>query len=156
MINPLDIAYLAGVFDGEGCVHVQRTKRKARGGGTRIVSSITLVIANTSAALVERCVSTLRSLGVRPNVYEEPKYGTRTIYFVKVQRKKEALVVAKALVEYAHAKRSEIQLAIWYLERSCSSRQHYATEQDVEVLDTISKLKRGNHMPTTVKKLLDN
>lgn len=156
MNNPINIAYLAGVFDGEGCVQVQRSKRKARGGGTRVVSSILLTIVNTSTPLIEKCISVLAENGVSAKIYNELKYGTRPIFFLRVAKKREVLILARLLLPYAIAKKSELQMAIWYLDRSCAARQHVATAQDVEVLDTISAVKHGGKIPASVRRLIDN
>jgi hypothetical protein len=152
MITDLDIAWLAGVFDGEGCVYVQRSKRK----GDRVVCSVALNIANTSAELVERVVRLERGLGCAPVVTFESRYTKKPAYYVKVARKVDALALAKALLPHATSKRAELQMAIWYLERSCKVRQHVATKQELEVLDTIRGVKHGEALPESVARLLDN
>lgn len=152
MITDRDIAWLAGVFDGEGCVSILRCKRK----GGRVVQSVVLTITNTSAELVERCVRILRELGCVPQIVFEPKHTKTPIYYVKAARKADALVLAKAILPEATAKRSQLQMAIWYLERACKVRQHVATEQDRQVLDAIRDVKHGAALPESVQRLLKN
>jgi hypothetical protein len=152
MISDIDIAWLTGVFDGEGCVNVQRCKRKCG----RVVSSLSLIMANTSTELVERFVRIVRELGAVPQVVFEPKHTKTPIYYVKVARKTDALVIARAMLPHATAKRSQLQMAIWYLERSTKVRQHVPTPQELEVLDTIRGVKHGGALPESVRHLIDN
>lgn len=152
MISDIDIAWLTGVFDGEGCVNVQRAKRK----GGRLVQSLSLILANTSAELVERFVRIVRELGATPQVVFESRYTKTPIYYVKVARKADALVIARVMLPHATAKRSQLQMAIWYLDRSTKVRQHVPTAQELEVLDTIRGVKHGGTLPESVRRLLDN
>lgn len=152
MVCDLDIAWLAGVFDGEGCVHVQRFRRK----NGRVTYSVILTLANTSSPLVERYISILRGLGVAPMIDFATKYTKRPIWYVKLQRKKDALVIAKAILPHSTAKHGELQMAIWYLERSCKTRQHVATKQEIEVLESIRSVKHGTRVSSKVKQIVDN
>lgn len=139
MFTDTDIAWLAGVFDGEGCVYVLNSRRR----GGRVVRSLSLALTNTSSALVEKYISILRGGGLSPQVILEPSYTKRPAYYVKVARKAEALVLARAILPYATSKRLELLLAVEYLERACATRQHVATQQDIEVLDAITAAKRA-------------
>ncbi len=154
MINMLDIAWLAGIFDGEGCVYVLNTKRQSKKSGNRVISSVGLNLANTSPQLVEKYISVLDTIGITPAVFSEPRYGTRTIYYVKVNRKHDALTLARIIVDFATSKQSELRMAIWYLERACKSRQHVASEQDKQVLKAITDVKHNVDIPASVKRLL--
>jgi hypothetical protein len=148
------IAYLAGVFDGEGCVHVQRSPRKTRS-SSFTVYSLHLTIANTSTPLVIRCVSIMEELGVSPIVERETKYTKKPIHYIKVQKKRDALVLAKAILPYSQCKRTELELAILYLERACTTDKYKRNAEDVEILDAISALKKPNAMlPESIKILL--
>jgi hypothetical protein len=146
-----DIAWLAGVFDGEGCVYVLNARRPSG----RVVSSLMLIMTNTSAPLVEKYIATLDKIGIRPNVNIDTKQGTRPLYFVKVSRKRDMLMMAKTIVGYTTAKRAELGMAIWYLERACKVRQYVATEDDKAVLQAISDVKHNKHVPSQVERMLE-
>jgi hypothetical protein len=152
VVRDTDIAWLAGVFDGEGCVRVQRSKRR----GGRCVFSIVLTLANTSTDLVDRYLTILRGLGLTPNVDLATKYTKRPIFYVKVARKNEALALARSLAPYATSKRSELRMAILYLERACESTHHTASPHDLEILGAITAVKHGGLVPSGVNHLLDN
>ena len=137
MSSVIDIAWLAGVFDGEGCVQVSRSVRK-----NTAPPSVVLTITNTSALLVERVVETLRTLGVKPFVYYTKPKKTRAYCQVRVSRKRDVLVVAEVLEQYATAKREELRIAITYLKKSCQVRQYKVTDEDVAALESMSEIKR--------------
>ena len=131
MITDADIGWLAGLFDGEGCVFVHRT-RKARG---HLVYSINLVLANTSALVVDRYVSLLKQADITTAVIPEARFTKRPIFYVKVRRKHDALTLGRLLLQQATG---------------------VASADEVAVLDEITRMKRGAAMKPAVQALLNN
>ncbi len=137
MIRELDIAWFAGVFDGEGCVSVTWGIKKRTAPPT-----VALVVTNTSALLIERVADVLRHIGVEPLLYyTKPKIG-RPCCQMRVARKRDALIVAEVLEQYTTAKREELRIAIAYLKKSCQVRQYKVTDEDVAALESMSEIKR--------------
>jgi LAGLIDADG-like domain len=153
----INIAWVAGVFDGEGCVFVRNAKRTSkRTGVTRVVPALELNLANTSHALVTKYTDTLDVHGIEYRVTLDNSHsGTnRPVYYVKVLRKQHVLTFAKLLIQFATSKRDELAMAIWYLERACTSSHHVTTSQEHEVLRSISNVKHGETIPDQIRRLL--
>ena len=144
----IDTAWLAGIFDGEGCVQISW---KAKTGAPHVALSI----VNTSTVLVDRAVTCIEALGISPCVHVEPRASTRqTVLLIRVNRKHDVLKLAEILEQFCTAKLEQLRAAIWYLKRSTSARQHKVSSDETRVLRSLALLKRGEQMPDDVKKLL--
>lgn len=51
--QPLKLAYLAGVVDGDGSIFINRCTRRRRNGNTFTAHDLTLVVVNTSSGLIQ-------------------------------------------------------------------------------------------------------
>lgn len=67
--TPEELAWFAGFFEGEGSLTLYARKQKWKGwSGLSVDLNMTLV--NTDGSLIERCVDTLRKLGIEPKIFE--------------------------------------------------------------------------------------
>lgn len=62
--TPEDLAYLAGLLDGEGCIAIQKCRVK----GHLCNYGTNVKITNTDMNIIEKIQSILLSLGINPNI----------------------------------------------------------------------------------------
>jgi len=126
MLRETDIAYLAGLFDGEGCVQYKQyieTKKKHKGPGTRKtkVWRITIEISMSDESTI-RLVHKLLGVGT-VIVLDKTKPPHGKPHYLKQWRWKcshrDAFWVATLFWSYAHTKLVKINDII----------QHYASER---------------------------
>ena len=135
MISSENIAYIAGLFDGEGSIHFKRgteKKKKHKGKGYRTSNSLRLSMEITMTdESVLRWL--LEVLGVG-TLNKKPRKGLRkdgTKYLMQYRWRctfRDAFYVCKLLWPYAHTKLPKIQQVI----------EHYATdklEKGADVVD---------------------
>ena len=135
MISSEDIAYIAGLFDGEGSIHFKRgpeKKKKHKGRGYRISNSLRLSMEITMTdESVLRWL--LEVLGVG-TLNKKPRKGLRkdgTKYLMQWKWRctfRDAYYVCRLLWPYAHTKLPKIQQII----------EHYAKqklEKGADVID---------------------
>ena len=126
MISSEDIAYIAGLFDGEGSIHFKRgpeKKKKHKGKGYRISNSLRLSMEIT---MTDRSVLLWvhEVLGVG-TLTDKPRKGFRvdgTRYLKQYRWRctfRDAYYVCRLLWPYAHTKLPKIQQVI----------EHYATQK---------------------------
>jgi hypothetical protein len=141
MEHGLDIAWLAGVFDGEGCVQVMKAKRKH---GV-VFYTVAFSIANTSPRLLNRCMSVLASIGVKASIYDvdDKPETNRQAYVLRVSRKHDVKKVLLALHDQITGKRDEVDVALWFLGRQCAEPHHTTTAAEKRILDTLSATKKN-------------
>ena len=116
MISSEDIAYLAGLFDGEGSIYFARRpekKKKHKGKGCRIANAqrISMEVTMTDESVIRWM---LEVLGVG-TVVKKPRKGLRkdgTKYLVQWKWRctfRDAYYVCKLFWPYAHTKLPKIQ-----------------------------------------------
>ena len=126
MLGETDIAYIAGLFDGEGSIHYKRgpeKKKKHNGKGYRISNSLRLSMEIT---MTDRSVLlwVYEVLGVG-TLTDKPRKGKRvdgTKYLMQYRWRctfRDAYYVCCLLWPYAHTKLPKIQQVI----------QHYSEEK---------------------------
>ena len=125
MLSESDIAYIAGLFDGEGSIHIKRgieNKKKHTGKGRRISNSmrISMEITMTDESVLRWL---LEVLGVG-TLNRKPRKGRRkdgTKYLMQYRWRctfRDAYYVCRLLWPYAHTKLPKIQQVI----------EHYAKD----------------------------
>ena len=125
MLSESDIAYIAGLFDGEGSIHIKRgieNKKKHTGKGRRISNSmrISMEITMTDESVL-RWLHEVLGVGT---LNRKPRKGRRkdgTKYLMQYRWRctfRDAYYVCKLLCPYAHTKLPKIQQVI----------EHYAKD----------------------------
>jgi len=155
MNKSTDIAWLAGIIDGEGCFSVKNPVRRGVG---RTCHQVWLVLCNTSRAMVERAAEIIEDLGCkRPAIRRvwKGKKATRYQFWINVVMKHDLLTVTEALLPHLTSKRIEGEVIAWFLRRACRDRSYKRTELDKVVLASLSAVKRcGGEAPAEVLDLL--
>ncbi len=116
MISESNIAYIAGLFDGEGCVQIKRYKEKKKkhtGKGYRVSNSmrISMEITMTDESVI-RWVHEILKVG---SVNKKPRSGFRkngTRYLLQLRWRchfRDAYYVARLLWPYAQVKLQGIE-----------------------------------------------
>ena len=126
MISSEDIAYLAGLFDGEGSIYYakrieKKKKHKGKGYRTSMSQRISMEVTMTDESVI-RWMHEVLGVGT---VNKKPRKGLRkdgTKYLMQYRWRctfRDAYYVCKLLWPYAHTKLPKIQQVI----------EHYATEK---------------------------
>jgi hypothetical protein len=159
LVAETDLAWLAGIVDGEGCFSLKRPIiRQTYQPGKRTSYQLWLVICNTSKSMIDRISKILDAAGVEyPKVRKvwKGKRATRWQYWIHVQKKHALLKITEALLPHLTAKRTEAEVVAWFLRRACRERCYRPTQLDVAVLGTMSQLKKnGGEAPADVIDIL--
>lgn len=155
-----DIAWLAGIIDGEGCLSVKRPIRRKSGvrKGYKTSYQVWLVLCNTSKAMVDRASRILKEMGVAHQPIRKVwkgKKATRWQYWLHIAKKAEVLSAIEQLLPHLTAKRTEAEVVIWFLRRACRSRVYRTTPLDRAMLDALSEIKRnGGEAPADIQDMI--
>lgn len=149
MATDNDIAWLAGIIDGEGCFSVKRPIRRKSGvrAGYKTSYQVWLVLCNTSKAMVERASSILTDAGIAHQPIRKVWKGrkaTRWQYWLHVAKKADVLRATELLLPHLTAKKLEAEVVCWFLRRACRSRVYRTTPLDRAMLDAMSVIKRNS------------
>jgi len=160
MANETDIAWLAGIVDGEGCFAVKRPIKRKSGKrqGSTTSYQLWLVLCNTSQAMVIRASRILTEIGVQHQPIRRVWKGdkaTRWQYWLQLARKHDLLKATEALLPYLTAKKTEAEIVVWYLRRACQVEQHKMTAVEAAIIDSMAVIKRcGGEAPAEIERML--
>ena len=132
MISETDIAYIAGLFDGEGSIDIKKRKEKKRA-GTYDCWRISMEISMTDESVL-RWVTEVLGCGT---LTKKPRKGLRkngTKYLMQYRWRctfRDAFYVCRLLWPYAHTKLPKIQQVIEHYSKELLTKdnvvdfQHY-------------------------------
>jgi len=136
MVADTEIAWLAGILDGEGCITAKMPSPRA------------LAFRITFESVSEAMMTAIRRiLGEMDVDYAMggPLYrarSTRPSYRVHVQKKADVLKFCDAILPFSVVKRHELELVKSFLDKAVG-HYHTAAEEDLKILDRLRELKRS-------------
>lgn len=157
MTKPTDIAWLAGIIDGEGCLffanrkdYVHRPSGANRKGLTRVEIRCDIRVCMSHHPTTERVTAIFRDLVDHPesvfhNLESRHKSRVRPLKNVVVSRRSAVHQILKAVSPFLFTKKMEASLCLMFLERARSDgRSHYrATEYDAMLAEFATELRHG-------------
>jgi hypothetical protein len=146
MVPKTDIAWLAGIIDGEGSISCRLYPRRKTSVQTQ------MILCNTSKSMIDRVVSILDDMGIGHGSVrvvdkdvKQPHYKAQ--YWVEVARKHELLKLLRVLAPHLTAKHYEAVLMIDYLKRKCAVKAYKHTVVDRDLVPMMQALKRSSGEP---------
>jgi hypothetical protein len=116
MITDLELGWLSGIIDGEGCIMAAWSNRKREVGGSLCVK---VQIEACSDVMILRCAQLLQGLEV--HFYLSPlklkKGGNRPSRQLLVKRRADVLKLLRILHPHLVVKQKEAELGIWFYSR---------------------------------------
>ncbi len=159
-VSEADLAWLAGIVDGEGCFSVKRpiTRQGAHRTGQRTSYQLWLVICNTSEPMMKRVRRIYDALGVtgaKPRKVWKGDRATRWQHWLEIAKKHELLCVTQAILPHLTAKRDEALIVEWFLRRACAVKNYKPTSLDRLAMESMAAIKRnGGEAPAEILQVL--
>jgi hypothetical protein len=136
VISEAEVAWLAGIIDGEGCITAKMPSQSA--------VAFRLTIESVSTAMIEKVKHILSNLDIS-YVANGPIWrvnSTRPSFRIYIQRKDALLRLCDHIVPYSVVKQSELELVKAYLDKAAGC-YYSATEEDLLILEKLRELKRS-------------
>lgn len=135
-----ELAYLAGIIDGEGSFGISRMDWK-RAPGFKLFTY--LCIGNTNPAILNACSITMEKLGVNVWVQNKgmrgnasgPVKSTKDVWELRIGAFGKIRTVLEAVLPYLHGKRPQAEILLRYITRREErgvGRGHKLDETDLE------------------------
>jgi intein/homing endonuclease len=115
----LDLAYLAGLWDGEGSITVWHSIRKVskrrKVGADRYIAAIVLV--NTNKPMIDNVERILNDMDIYPTIYFRNRgIKNKDVYQLMSRNLTECETVLKAIYPYLIAKKQQAKLTLQFIE----------------------------------------
>lgn len=144
MVSEVRLAWLAGMFDGEGSITV--FKHKERNGTTKLCPS--LLVTNCDINIINECDKIFKELGTSFHLFERvnDKQSHKNSFQINTRNQQYMLTVLKAIEPYLIGKKAQAELSIRFLEKRVGKRTLY-DEEDFTLQETIQGLNRRGKPP---------
>jgi intein/homing endonuclease len=113
---PEEIAYLAGLIDGEGCIAIQKQQLK----NNKVGYGVNVKITNTDSNMIEAIQDIYLKLGVNPLIRERgnPDQDNWKAWFeVYLTKQAHIKIVLEAILPYLRTKKARAQMMLRYINK---------------------------------------
>jgi hypothetical protein len=131
-----EIAWLAGILDGEGCLTTKSTSERGL--------SCVVTIESVSPTIIDEVLRILTKNGI-PFFVEGPmwrKLSTRSSWRVRIHRKQAVLNFCTLVLPYSVVKKPELLLVQQFLLKASAVSYYHATDEDLQIPAKRKELKR--------------
>ena len=141
-MQDVELAWLAGIIDGEGCLTLFHRTNKSSSGQTITSVSANLTITNSSYALVNECRRILDGLGVKYSYLTPRNSAARPIRRLQVKNYASLMTLLEAIEPYSVGKREQVLLMKDFASKAAARKGFRGT---VERRDYATKMRELNH-----------
>lgn len=120
----VELGYLAGIMDGEGCIAIQQQKLA----GGRTGYGVNVKFTNTDTNIIEKIQSIILKLGVNPLIRirgNEDNPNWKPWFEVYLTKSQNIQVVLNAILPYLTGKRARAILMLRYIEKQVSREEAF-------------------------------
>ena len=147
-IKETDLAWLAGIIDGEGSIGASKSKSSTG----KDAYSIQLQIENTNLPMMEKFVNITEKLGAHrrlktsvKNINKNPKW--KNSYRYNITKQSEVKAILGAIRPYLVAKEPQANLILEWIEHRQKMPRHakgYKMPHDKRIIDIYKELRQLN------------
>lgn len=124
-IELTDLAYLAGLIDGEGCIAIQKSKQNGRP-----TYAINFKVTNSDPNIVDRVQSIMLGLGVNPYIREKNNQDRpewKSWFDIYLTKGSNIQTVLRAVLPYLVGKRARAFIMLRYIDKMIDKEVAFQT-----------------------------
>lgn len=117
-MNSTDLAWLAGIMEGEGTFSIYHQKRKEKHAGPNGQLRATVSLTNTDVFLIEKAYQVFKDIGVNFHIseYKNKKGSTRPVFDMQTARQENVKLICEALMPYLFGeKKAKAQMLLRFV-----------------------------------------
>lgn len=140
----VDLAWLAGIIDGEGCFSIY-TNVRSDAENSSISASLT--ITNSNKLLIDRCMEILDSLDVK-YYYHDPKNGHqvgRRVMRIRIKNYSSLKTLVELLTPYLIGKIDQAEIFSEFVNLA-GQRGKLKYEERTQMMNKVKKLNQHGHL----------
>ncbi|KKR33036.1 MAG: hypothetical protein UU37_C0003G0041 [Candidatus Gottesmanbacteria bacterium GW2011_GWA2_41_12] len=136
------IAWLAGIIDGEGCFSIFRRTNKSKNGNIIITPTASITITNSNLAIIEECRRILNTLGVKFTLKNPRNSKSRLLERLDIRNYISILHLIDTSLPYIIGKKEQAILMREFVDKALKRRNFSASSDRINFLDRMSKLNK--------------
>ena len=141
----VDLAWLAGIVDGEGSILITKNGHKGNYKGHNMV--VQFHITNTCGNIINKSQEIINSLGINCRVYARDYQGAnkwKVCFRIDISRFKQLKVLLEALLPYLVSKDGQAKLVLRFIDRRLTKNRTPYEQEDIDIIDEyITKYRKG-------------
>lgn len=149
-VQDVELAYFAGLIDGEGTITLERTGNRRLSGVMGLAPKI--IITNTDDSIIQFSINMFKRLGTNPHIKSQPAgYGTRkrTCYWVTIQGLTKCKKIIPHILPYLLAKNLQARLLMDFIEHRGKTNVAKGKPYGKYELNILEKVRALNHRGTS-------
>ena len=155
-LSELQIGYLAGIMDGEGCITFVYHKSKTNVNVLYSPVVYVCAVANSNPLIIQTVESLLKNLPIRYKVYspkkEWNKKAKKKPYAIHLMGMNSAKHFLNVICEHLSGKKKQAELVLEYLERrEEGQRVKCMTERDWQIIHSVRDMNKNYGADFTVE-----
>lgn len=139
-ISQLELGWMAGIIDGEGCMYMRHKKNSNFIVARFQVQACSYIMIKTFSDL-------LTKLGIhhiwKKRINKQKDYH-RDSFILDIHTKKDILKFTRIFKDVTIEKRKQIILVNEYIEKAILKKVYHPTDRDKEIVDLVKKLKKSD------------
>ncbi|HEY0048633.1 MAG TPA: LAGLIDADG family homing endonuclease [Pyrinomonadaceae bacterium] len=143
-VQDVDLAWLAGIIDGEGCFCIFTNSRKD---AMKPSISANLTITNSNCLLLNRCKEILDALEIK-YVYQDPKNGHqrgRRVMRIKIKNYSSLQLIIELTLPFFVGKAEQAKLILEFVSLA-GERGKLRYDERAKLMSKIKELNRHGHV----------
>ena len=136
IVSEVDLAWLAGIVDGEGCLTIFRRTNKSSSGSRIISPAASATITNSNLSLMVRCMEILDFLGVKYRYINPRNSNKRPLRRIQIRNYDSLRVLIRQIKPYLIAKTNQALMLEEFL-GICRDKCHESVRRKSQLLGLI-------------------
>lgn len=132
-MNTHDLAWLAGIMEGEGTFSIYHQKRKTNKEGPNGQLRATISLTNTDVFLIEKAYQVFKDIGVELHIseYKNKKGSTKPVFDMSTARQENVRLICEALLPYLFGeKKAKAQMLLRFVNKRIAGGKTQYDEDD--------------------------
>jgi hypothetical protein len=143
-VQDVDLAWLAGIIDGEGCFSIYGVTRKDANAPS---PSANLTITNSNCLLLERCKEILGELNIK-YLYHDPKNGHqrgRRVMRIRIKNYSSIQSLVELILPFLVGKADQARVLLEFVSLA-GQRGKLSLQGRTELMNRIKELNQHGHL----------
>lgn len=148
-----DLAWLAGIVDGEGSILITKNGHKGSFHGHNMV--IQFHITNTCANIISKSQEIINALGINCRIYSKDRKGSdkwKPAFRIDISRFSQLKVLLTAIYPYLVSKHGQAELVLRFIERRINANRTPYAQEDLDILQEYDDKYRKGYLDEWVSK----